>query len=139
MQHGDLAQTSDMTLTHEEAIQPDAELGHAVSPEACRDCCSVAFVRKLTVCPLRDLTVFDQIIITPASRHVIFVDLAVHQCLLALRPIPPISSDLDEPSDVYGHQPERRRMNCESSAFHWLPLVLRLSLMRRDVGRVSFS
>ncbi|CAE7900333.1 unnamed protein product [Symbiodinium microadriaticum] len=60
-----------------EALQTDAELGHAVS----------------------DLTVFDQIIITPASR-----------------PIPPISSDLDEPSDVYG-----------------------LSLMRRDVGLAEYS
>mmetsp|Transcript_21140 Transcript_21140/g.39741 ORF Transcript_21140/g.39741 Transcript_21140/m.39741 type:complete len:440 (-) Transcript_21140:140-1459(-) len=60
-----------------EALQADAELGHAVS----------------------DLTVFDQIIITPHSR-----------------PVPPICSDLDEPSDVYG-----------------------LSLMRRDVGLAEYS
>eukprot|EP00913_Durusdinium_trenchii_P014376 g13484.t1 len=55
----------------QEALRTDAELGHAVS----------------------DLTVFDQIIITPNGR-----------------PIPHICSDLDDPSDKYGLSLMRRDM-----------------------------
>ena len=54
----------------------------------------------------------------------------------SVRPIPPICSDLDEPSDVYGHGAEHGNSFLQAALHDGFGSV-RLSLMRRDVGRAE--